>query len=150
MAKRVDEEDKLTRVCRIMEDTLQSFDSRLSGVERALEEMRQGQNVVLEERHVPETRGLLGGRTLLTSPLGGMERIIHPPVCDSCGSNLPDGKYALCQNCGRKCCLERCAVMHENRYLCHECLRIFLPSIQEGVQGACDHSEQGYRCQNHL
>ena len=119
-------DERLSEIMQILSEMwriVRELKARVDAMERCLG--RDGFNVILDETHVPEKHGLLGGKTLLSTGSGGVKRIIRHAFCDQCGSMLVSGNISVCTECGRKLC-QRCAARYNNRTFCVECLQHLL------------------------
>ena len=83
--------------------------------------MNEGRKVIIEERHLPESEGLLGSKTTSMGADGSIQKDVKIPFCDSCGQMLKDDKPAMC-SCRRKVCAS-CTIIHENKSYCRECAK---------------------------
>jgi len=87
---------------------------------------------ILDEVHIPEGRGLLGGRRLVTTPTGGIVREVRIGFCDICGIRLGEN-YIVCPICRRKIDLA-CSIRIESQVLCTMCVRDSLPLSKRAYQ----------------
>lgn len=83
--------------------------------------MSDEKKVLMEERYLPETEGLLESKTTSMSVNGSIQKEIKLPFCDACGQTLKDQKIAIC-SCKKKIC-SSCMIIHENRIYCRECAK---------------------------
>jgi len=103
----------------ILEKSLSNLKKRLEALEARIGSLEQGKNrVIMDETTVPDSPGMLGGKTL-ASVSGSIQKIIRIPVCDLCGQKLDHG-LTICQRCGRKVC-SRCIVNFNAKSLCAYC-----------------------------
>jgi len=129
MSNKEAEKRESTSLWQIIEQTLLKFNERLEEVDKRLSriEVQQSRRTILNETQVPESPKLLGGRTLMTSDSGTLERLIRLPVCDICGNRL-DQDFFICSSCGKKICKSgRCGASFHNKTYCVECLKELLP-----------------------
>ena len=123
----ISSEDRLPRILGIIDQNMSQLNNRLTEIENRISTMepsRQESSTILSERQIPAERGQLGGRTFSTSATGGIERLIHLPTCDICGTRLEE-QFVLCR-CGKKACSD-CVVKHESETLCINCVKERLP-----------------------
>jgi len=113
---------KIVKVLEAMWRALRELEARVDAIEKQL--FTSDSSVMLDETHVPEKQGSLGGKTLLTTPSGGVKRVIRHAFCDICGTMLAT-EVKVCMECGRKLC-GRCAARYSGRNLCIECLQSLL------------------------
>jgi len=120
------EESSLTGMLEVLEQTLSQMNSRLTELENRLNQVETGQ-VLMDEQHIPAKTGQFGGKTLLTSTTGAVQREVRVTFCDVCGKRSEEEGLALCYVCGRKVCADRCLVKLGANFLCIECLKGQLP-----------------------
>jgi len=77
--------------------------------------------VLMEERYLPESEGLLESKTTSMSINGSIRKEIKLPFCDACGQTLKDQRIAIC-SCKKKIC-SSCMIIHENKIYCRECAK---------------------------
>jgi len=124
--------ERLNRVVQALEQMLTQFDTRLNRIEDRLNQLESSRNIILDERRVTERAGQLGGRTLYSSPAGGIQREIRVLTCDACGSRMEE-EFIICQGCGRKLC-DSCAIAYQNTNLCVNCLRNLIPLTKQAYK----------------
>ena len=115
---------------------LEEIVGRLNGLEERLNKLESSQSSqsfqpVLQESSIPESFGLLGGRTILQSS-AGLQKIVRIPCCDICGARLND-EFKICDRCRRKLCKE-CSIIYENKVCCIECLKEIIPLTKEAYK----------------
>jgi len=122
-------DDRLTNTLRLLDQAFSQLNARLVEIENRLGRLESGQETqtILEEHRIVEGQGRLGGKTLLSSAGGGIQRLTHIMVCDTCGLKLSDEKdFIICHSCRKKLC-ESCAISHDNKSYCCECLERTIP-----------------------
>lgn len=83
--------------------------------------MSDEKKVLMEERYLPETEGLLESKTTSMTVNGSIQKEIKLPFCDACGQTLKDQRIAIC-TCKKKIC-PACMIIHESKIYCRECAR---------------------------
>jgi len=124
--------ERLDRVVQSLEQMLAHFDTRLNSIENRLGQLESNRNIILDERRVAERPGHLGGRTIYSSPTGGIEREFKVLTCDTCGRRIEE-EFIICQECGRKLC-DSCAISYQNTNLCVNCLRNVIPLTKQAYK----------------
>ena len=82
--------------------------------------------IILDESRVIDRNGL-GGRQVLTTQQGSIERRIFLPLCHVCGRLVSNVDLIVCPACGRVTC-PSCSVSFNNSIVCSSCARNILPS----------------------
>lgn len=119
----------MERLLRTIDQSLIQLNTRLTELENR---SNQNQNTIMEEKSLPETEGLLGGKTVLSSESGGVQKITYVAFCDYCHSQL-NGSLLICDSCGRKVC-EKCAICFNGTNICPECFKTEYPLSRESYQ----------------
>jgi hypothetical protein len=83
--------------------------------------LSEEKKVLLEERHLPESEGLLESKTTSMTIEGSILKEIKYPFCDACGQTLKEQRIAIC-SCKKKIC-PSCMIIHENKIYCRECAK---------------------------
>jgi hypothetical protein len=83
--------------------------------------MNEGRKILLDERTVPEDKGILGSKTTSIGLDGAILKETRLMFCDACGLQIKDVNPALC-SCGRKVC-PSCTVFSDKKVFCRECAK---------------------------
>jgi len=131
-----DDRSRLTNTLQMLDQAFSQLNARLTEIENRLSQLETEQQTqaILEEHRIVEGQGLLGGKTLLSSPRGGIQRLTHVMVCDACGLKMSEETdLTICHSCRRKLC-ESCIIRHENKSFCYECLKVMIPLTKKAYK----------------
>ena len=120
--------EEIKRLLKQVLSNLEDLEKRVS----SLEANNSREKVVFEEAHLPEEKGLLGRKTLISSVSGEVRKVFRHPVCDNCGRSLNEN-FIVCLRCRRKIC-EKCAVKYEGKTYCPSCIRELIPLDKKDVK----------------
>lgn len=77
--------------------------------------------MLIEERHLPASEGVLESKTTSMTAIG-LVKTIKEPYCDSCGQTLKDQRIAIC-SCKKKICQSCVILIDGNKIYCRECAK---------------------------
>jgi hypothetical protein len=100
-------------------ELLVSMNRRLSDLERIL--IRDGQGSTIYQSAKIPTHGLEKNMKFMNGE--GFTDETKVPVCSTCHSALGE-RFSVCHHCDHVVC-EKCAIIHNNRAHCEQCLRQF-------------------------
>ncbi len=122
------------RLARVFQQAFSQMNSRLDQIASRLSQVEQNNGrTIMEERLLPESEGLLGGKRVLSSENGGIQKLTYIAVCDFCNTKLDEASFIVCNNCGKKVC-GNCAVSLNSRNICPCCFTSVYPITKQGYQ----------------
>lgn len=92
--------------------------------------MKKESKVLIEERYLPERKGLLKSKTTSMKADGSIQKDIKVSFCDFCGELMKEDEMSICSSCQRKICAS-CKVFHETKIYCRSCAKDLVQLTKE-------------------
>jgi len=108
-----------------LKKVLETLIKELEELKARIHSENRSENIILEEKHIPEKDRAIHRRIFLSSDSGQVKKIITHPICEVCG-NLLSASFTICQTCGRRIC-SSCLVRYNGKIFCTNCLLEMIP-----------------------
>lgn len=92
--------------------------------------MKKENKVLIEERYLPERKGMLKSKTTSMKDDGSIQKDIKISFCDFCGELMKEDEISICSSCQRKICAS-CKVFHETKIYCRSCAKELVQLTKE-------------------